>query len=54
MLWEPEKVVNRTVDSVFCFKEVTSKAAVEYGLKRVETEESKDCKEAGVPKPIGP
>ena len=54
MSWEPEKVVSRTGASVFCFKEVTSKAAVEYGLKRVETGDSKDCEEAEVPKPLGP
>lgn len=53
MSWEPE-VMRRTGASDFCFKEVTSKAAVEYGLKRVETGDSKDCEEAEVPKPLGP
>ena len=40
--------------SGFCFKEVTSKVALEYGLKRVETGDSKDCEEAGVSKPLVP
>lgn len=53
MLWEPEKVVSRTGDSGFGFKKVTSKAGVEYGLKRVETGDRKDCEEVGVPKSLG-
>ena len=52
--WEPEKVVRSTGASGFCFKEVTSKVALDYGLKRVETGDSKDCEEAGVSKPLVP
>lgn len=37
-----------------CLKEVASKVALEYGLKRLETGDSKDCEEAGVSKPLVP
>lgn len=45
--------MSRTGDSGFGFKKVTSKAGVEYGLKRVETGDRKDCEEVGVPKSLG-
>ena len=44
--WEPEKVMRSTGASgffFFFFKEVTSKVALKYGLKRVQTGDSKDC-----------